>query len=228
MKRIFNKLDLELYEEKLDNGLEIYIVPKNDKNNIHASFTTKFGSDDLDFILNGESISTHPGIAHFLEHKLFEQEDGTDPFQLFDNNGAYSNAFTNHIQTTYYFEGPINFEENLNLLLDFVQAPYFTDENVEKEKGIIIQELKRNKDFPYRVMYEEKISNSFINNNIKIPVIGYIDSINSITKEELMKCYKAFYNPSNMFLVITGNVDPIKTIELIKQNQSKKILIKMS
>lgn len=222
MKKVINKLDLELYQEKLDNGLEVYIVPKNNVNNIYATFTTKYGSSNLSFELDGEKIDSKPGIAHFLEHKIFEQKDGSDVFQIFDKNGAMANALTSSFKTTYLFSCPTNFEENLNLLLDFVQEPYFTDQNVEKEKGIIIQELKRNKDNPYRVGYEEIMKNCFINHPLKTPVIGYIDSINDITKEDLMECYNAFYDPSNMFIVITGNVDPKKTIKIIKENQKNK------
>lgn len=222
MKKQFNKLDLTLYHEKLDNGLNIYIVPKENTNNIFANFVTKYGGVDINFKLNGEVINSPYGIAHFLEHKMFEAKDNIDPFKLFEQNGAQSNAATSSYRTGYFFAGPTNFYENLETLLDFVQKPFFTDENVLKEKGIIIQELKMYKDHPDRVGYEKTLENSFVNNPIRIPVIGTIDSINSITKEDLYKCYDAFYNPSNMFLVITGNINPTKTIKFIKENQSKK------
>jgi len=222
-KTKIEKLKLELYEEKLDNGLEIYIIPKN-CNNIYATFSTKYGSNNDEFVpLNETKMKSFPlGIAHFLEHKMFEMEDGKDPFEIYSNNGADANANTSNYKTTYLFSGPEFFKENINFLLDYVQKPYFTDENVEKEKGIIIQEIKMYQDDPYSVIYEKGIYNSFIKHPIKIPVIGDIENVKKITKEDLYKCYNTFYNPANMFIVITGNVDPQEAVEIIKQNQSIK------
>lgn len=223
-KTNIDKLKLELYQEKLDNGLEIYIIPKNNCNNIYATISTKYGSNIDEFVpIKSKKMKKFPlGIAHFLEHKMFEMEDGTDPFEIYSNNGADANANTSNYKTTYLFSGPQYFKENLNYLLDYVQTPYFTDKNVEKEKGIIIQEIKMYQDDPYTVLYEKAIYNSFIKHPIKMPVIGDIENVKSITKEDLYECYNTFYNPGNMFVVITGNVDPKETIELIKQNQEKK------
>lgn len=223
-KTNIDKLKLELYQEKLDNGLEIYIIPKNNCNNIYATISTKYGSNIDEFVpIKSKKMKKFPlGIAHFLEHKMFEMEDGTDPFEIYSNNGADANANTSNYKTTYLFSGPQYFKENLNYLLDYVQTPYFTDKNVEKEKGIIIQEIKMYQDDPYTVLYEKAIYNSFIKHPIKMPVIGDIENVKSITKEDLYECYNTFYNPGNMFVVITGNVDPEETIELIKQNQAKK------
>ena len=222
-KTKIEKLKLELYEEKLDNGLEIYIIPKN-CNNIYATFSTKYGSNNDEFVpLNETKMKSFPlGIAHFLEHKMFEMEDGKDPFEIYSNNGADANANTSNYKTTYLFSGPEFFKENINFLLDYVQKPYFTDENVEKEKGIIIQEIKMYQDDPYSVIYEKGIYNSFIKHPINIPVIGDIENVKKITKEDLYKCYNTFYNPANMFIVITGNVDPQEAVEIIKQNQRIK------
>ena len=222
-KTKIEKLKLELYEEKLDNGLEIYIIPKN-CNNIYATFSTKYGSNNDEFVpLNETKMKSFPlGIAHFLEHKMFEMEDGRDPFEIYSNNGADANANTSNYKTTYLFSGPEFFKENINFLLDYVQKPYFTDQNVEKEKGIIIQEIKMYQDDPYSVIYEKGIYNSFINHPIKIPVIGDIENVKKITKEDLYECYNTFYNPANMFVVVTGNIDPQETIEIIKQNQKNK------
>ena len=222
-KTKIEKLKLELYEEKLDNGLEIYIIPKN-CNNIYATFSTKYGSNNDEFVpLNETKMKSFPlGIAHFLEHKMFEMEDGKDPFEIYSNNGADANANTANYKTTYLFSGPEFFKENINFLLDYVQKPYFTDENVEKEKGIIIQEIKMYQDDPYSVIYEKGIYNSFIKHPINIPVIGDIENVKKITKEDLYKCYNTFYNPANMFIVITGNVDPQEAVEIIKQNQRIK------
>lgn len=222
-KTKIEKLKLEVYEETLDNGLEIYIIPKN-CNNIYATFSTKYGSNNDEFVpLNETKMKSFPlGIAHFLEHKMFEMEDGRDPFEIYSNNGADANANTSNYKTTYLFSGPEFFKENINFLLDYVQKSYFTDQNVEKEKGIIIQEIKMYQDDPYSVIYEKGIYNSFIKHPIKIPVIGDIENVKKITKEDLYACYNTFYNPKNMFVVVTGNVDPQEVVEIIKQNQKDK------
>ena len=223
-KTEFNNLGLTLYQETLDNGLNIFIVPMENVNNKYVTFTTKYGSTINEFIPLGEKdyIKVPNGIAHFLEHKMFEQEDGLDPFSFYNKNGADINAYTSFYGTTYHFSGVSNFKENLNYLLDFVQNLYLTDENVEQEKGIIIEEIKMHKDNPYRMGEIKLISNSFNKNPIKIPIIGTEETVSSITKEELRTCYETFYNPSNMFLVITGNIDPYETINMIKENQANK------
>jgi len=223
-KNKLTKLDLEIYSETLDNGLEIYIVPKENVNGIYATFTTKFGSINKEFVPNGmDDMQSVPlGVAHFLEHKLFEQKDGKDPFSFYSERGCDANANTSNYKTTYLFSGANAFEDNLNYLLDYVQEPYFTDENVEKEKGIIEQEIKMYDDEPYFKMYDGLIFNSFVEHPIKYPIAGTVDDVYSIKKEDLYTCYNTFYHPSNMFLVITGNVDPAETINLIKINQEKK------
>lgn len=217
-------LGLDVFHEKLDNGLDIYVIPKTEINNIYATFTTNYGSNESEFIPLGEKkmIKVPLGIAHFLEHKMFEQEDGTDPFSFFGERGSDANANTNNFKTTYLFSGPEFFEENINYLIDYVQSPYFTDENVEKEKGIIEQEIKMYKDDPYTRLYETILYNSLINNPMKDPIIGNLKSIRSITKEDLYNCYNTFYHPGNMFVVVSGNVEPKKVIKLIKENQEKK------
>ncbi len=216
--------DLDLYEETLDNGLKINIVPKSNVNNIYVTFSTKYGSVHDTFIpINKNEFYKVPmGVAHFLEHKVFEQADGKDPFTFFSSNGADANASTSYYKTTYLFSGPTHFKQNLNFLLNYVQAPYFTDENVEKEKGIITQEIKMLKDNPNWQLYDKSLSNSFINHPIKYPIGGTVESIAKITKDDLYTCYNTFYHPSNMFITITGKVDPKKTISYIKENQEKK------
>ena len=223
-KITLNNLDIDIYHEYLDNGLNVYVIPKNDVNNIYATFTTNYGSNEVEFVPLGEKkmVKVPLGIAHFLEHKMFEQEDGKDPFAFFGERGSDANANTNNFKTTYLFSGPEFFEDNMNYLLDYVQSPYFTDENVEKEKGIIEQEIKMYQDDPYTMMYERLLKNSLINNPMKDPIIGTIESVKSITKEELYTCYNTFYHPANMFVVVSGNVDPEKTIKLIEENQNKK------
>ena len=222
-----NKIDnlgLEIYNEKLENGLSVYIVPLKNRNNVYVTFSTKFGSRVNEFVPIDENkmIKVPYGVAHFLEHKMFEQKDGTDPFTFYSERGASANANTSYDKTTYLFSGANFLEDNINYLLDYVQEPYFTEENVEKEKGIIVSECEMYKDKSYTRCYEKILENSFIEDPIRIPIIGTIESINSITKEDLYKCYNTFYHPSNMFIVITGNVEPDKIINIIKDNQSKK------
>ena len=223
-KSKLEKFDLDLYYEKLDNGLDVYIIPKNNCNNVYVTFSTKFGSNDIEFVpINGKKfIRVNDGIAHFLEHKLFEQKSGVDPFTFYSENGADANANTTQKKTTYLFSG-INYTiENINYLLDYVQEPYFTDKNVDKEKGIITQEIKMYQDDPDTIIYERLLNNLFVKHPMKYPIIGTIDSINKITKEELYTCYNTFYHPSNMFVVVTGNVNCDEIIEAIKENQKKK------
>ena len=218
------KIDLELYEETLSNGLKIYVVPKDNINGIYATFNTKFGSVNTEFVpSNSEKMTKVPlGVAHFLEHKMFEQKDNKDPFTFYSERGCDANANTSNYKTSYLFSGSNSFAENLNFLLDYVQEPYFTDENVEKEKGIIEQEINMYSDEPYFKIYDGIIRNSFINHPIKYPIAGTIEDVYKTTKEDLYSCYNTFYHPSNMFLVITGNVDPKETINIIKINQEDK------
>ena len=218
------KLDLELYEETLKNGLRVFIVPKENVNGIYATFSTKFGSIHTEFVLNGSDkmIKVPIGVAHFLEHKMFEQKDGVDPFTFFSERGCDANANTSNYKTTYLFSGANSFEENINYLLDYVQSPYFTNENVEKEKGIIEQEINMYSDEPFFKIYDGIIYNTFINHPIKYSIAGKVEDVYKIKKEDLYNCYNTFYHPSNMFLVITGNIDPKETIDIIKLNQENK------
>lgn len=223
-KYSLEKMDLDLYYEKLDNGLEVFIVPKDNVNSVYATISTKYGSVNDEFVpYDRTKMTKFPlGIAHFLEHKMFEQKDGIDPFTFYSERGSDANANTSNFKTTYLFSGTTFFEENLNYLLNYVQNPYFTDENVEKEKGIIEQEIRMYDDSPFWKLYDRVVYNAFVKNPIKYPIAGTISSVNKITKEDLYTCYHTFYHPSNMFLVITGNVDPKETINLIKINQEDK------
>lgn len=227
-KNKINILDMDVYQEQLSNGLKVFVIPMNNVKNIYVTFVSKFGSKDNTFIPIGENkmITVPDGVAHFLEHKIFEQEDGSDPMEFFSSRGASANAYTTFNRTVYLFEGPNFFEENINYLLDFVQSPYFTDENVEKEKGIIISEMNMYKDKPFSVLYDEINKSIIVKDPMRIPIIGTEESVNSITKEDLYKCYNTFYHPSNMFVVVTGNVDPEKTIGIIKNNQERKMFEK--
>lgn len=223
-KREIKGLDLTLHEETLNNGLSVYIIPKENSKGIYATFTTKFGGHDLDFIPidKEEMVTVPPGIAHFLEHKMFAQKSGEDVMNLFAKNGVSANANTSSFKTCYLFDGSTNFKENINLLLDYVQEPYFTEENVEKEKHIIEQEIDMMADNPYSIGYFKLMENLFHYDPSKFRVIGSKKSVRSITKEDLYMCYHTFYHPQNMFVIVTGNVDPLKTIEMIRENQEKK------
>ena len=225
MKTNLEKMDLTMYYEKLDNGLDVYIVPFDKVNSSYVTFSTKFGSIHDEFIpYDRVTMTKFPlGIAHFLEHKLFEQKNGVDPFTFYSERGSDANANTSNFKTTYLFSGTNFFDENLNYLLDYVQEPYFTDENVEKEKGIIEQEIRMYEDSPYYKLYDRILYNTFKNHPIKYPIAGTISSIKKITKKDLYTCYYTFYHPSNMFLVITGNVDVKDALSIIRSNQENKV-----
>ncbi len=222
-KQTFEQLQEELYVEEMDNGLSVYILPKPGFNKTYATFTTKYGSIDNHFKAPGaQEYSRVPdGIAHFLEHKLFEKEDG-DVFQQFSRQGAAANAFTSFTRTAYLFSSTSDVEENLETLIDFVQEPYFSDQSVEKEKGIIGQEIMMYDDNADWRLYFGIIENLYHNHPVKIDIAGTVESIAGITKELLYECYNAFYHPSNMLLFITGPEDPESIMKLVRDNQAKK------
>lgn len=221
-KKSYNGLDLNVYEEVLDNGLRIFISPIP-RHTIHARITTFFGGSVLEFKMDESKdfIKVPGGIAHFLEHKMFEKEDGVDPLSIYENNGASGNAFTNEFVTAYHFTGAGHFYENLETLLKCVHEPYFTDENVLKEKGIISQEKKQDLDNPFSIVYDRSLVNTFHNLDFKNTVLGSLEDINSITKEDLYNCYNTFYHPSNMILTISGDVAPDEVIKFIKDFYKK-------
>lgn len=219
----YEQLQETLYHEILPNGLQVYILPKVGYSKTYVTFTTKYGSVDNTFQVKGkEKIQVPDGIAHFLEHKMFEQESGEDVFQQFSRQGASANAFTSFTRTAYLFSCTDQVEENLTTLLDYVQSPYFTDQNVEKEKGIIGQEIRMYDDNPDWRSYFGLISALFQKHPVHIDIAGTIESISKITKEMLYTCYHTFYHPSNMLLFVVGAVDPEKTMELVRENQANK------
>ncbi|WP_102262247.1 EF-P 5-aminopentanol modification-associated protein YfmH [Mesobacillus jeotgali] len=222
-KITFEQLQEEMYYEKLNNGLDVYILPKKGFNKTYATFTTKYGSIDNHFLPpgKGDYVKVPDGIAHFLEHKLFEKEDG-DVFQQFSKQGASANAFTSFTRTAYLFSSTSNVEKNLETLIDFVQEPYFTEKTVEKEKGIIGQEITMYDDNPDWRLYFGLIQNMYKNHPVSIDIAGTIDSISHITKDMLYECYETFYHPSNMLLFVVGQVNPDEIMGLIKENQGKK------
>ncbi|WP_404351558.1 insulinase family protein [Sutcliffiella horikoshii] len=219
----FKQLEENLYHETLDNGLEVYLLPKSGFHKTYATFTTKYGSIDNKFVPLGEDnyVTVPDGIAHFLEHKLFEKEQG-DVFQDFSKQGASANAFTSFTRTAYLFSSTSNVEKNLETLMDFVQAPYFTEKTVEKEKGIIGQEITMYEDNADWRAYFGLIESMFHTHPVKIDIAGTIDSISKITKDLLYTCYETFYHPSNMLLFVVGPMDTSEMMQFIKDNQAKK------
>lgn len=219
----FDQLQEELYHEKMPNGLNVYILPKKGFNKTFATFTTKYGSVDNTFVPLGkdEYVKVPDGIAHFLEHKLFEKEDG-DVFQQFSRQGASANAFTSFTRTAYLFSSTSDVEKNLETLVDFVQNPYFSEKTVEKEKGIIGQEITMYEDNPDWRLYFGLIQNLYQNHPVKIDIAGTVESISHITKDWLYECYNTFYHPSNMLLFIVGPVDADAFMNQVRENQAKK------
>lgn len=223
-KKQFEQLNETLYTKRLANGLELCIVPKPNFNKTYATFTTRYGSVDNEFIPLGrkEWTKVPDGIAHFLEHKMFEKEDGTDVFQDFSQQGASANAFTSFTRTAYLFSSTSELEKNLKTLIDFVQTPAFTKESVEKEKGIIGQEIQMYNDQADWRVYYGLIENMYHNHPIKIDIAGTIESISHITVDNLLECYNTFYHPSNMLLFIVGPVEPDHILTLVEKNQENK------
>ena len=218
------KIKEKIYMEKLENGLTIMIVPKNTTNKKYVIWGTHFGSIDNHFIMPNtkEEVSVPDGVAHFLEHKMFEQENGRNSLDVLMALGVDANAYTTNNHTAYLFEATENFYEALDELMDYVQHPYFTDENVEKEKGIIGQEIGMYDDDPGWRLYMNALDCLYHDNVIKIDIAGTVESISKIDKDVLYKCYNTFYNPSNMVMVVCGDFEPEKMLEEIKKRLVEK------
>ncbi len=223
-KQYYETLKETLYHEKLDNGLDVYLLKKEGFIKTYGIFNTDFGSNDLVFIPRGEDefLKVNDGIAHFLEHKMFYLKDGSDANEHFAKLGASSNAYTTNTRTAYLFSTTQNQDQCIELLLDFVQELDITEESVEKEKGIIAQEIKMYDDDPSWRLYFGSIANLYVNHPIRIDIAGTVESVYDITKAELDKCYNTFYHPDNMMLFVVGNIDIEHTMELIKANQAAK------
>ena len=224
MKTInYQTLQETLYYEQMDNGLNVYLLPKKGFSKTYGLFSTHFGSIDTTFVPIGETemIKVPDGIAHFLEHKMFEMEDG-DASNAFAKLGASTNAFTSSSRTAYLFSTTSHEHECIELLLDFVQDIYLTPENVEKEKGIINQEIGMYDDDPDWRCYFGSIQNLYQKHPVKIDIAGTVETVAQIDKETLEKCYHTFYHPSNMMLFVVGNIEPNETMELIRHNQAQK------
>lgn len=205
-----------------ESGLRVYIVPKTNFCKYYAIYGTEYGSinDTLRPLGSDEKIKLPDGIAHFLEHKLFEQEDGSNAFDSFALTGASSNAFTSFDMTAYLFSCSDNFYENLDILLEFVNHPCFTDENVAKEQGIIGQEIKMYDDDPNWRLFFNMLQAMYHNNPVKTDIAGTVESISHITPELLYKCCETYYNPSNMLLVLVGDIDADMAVSYIDKHVS--------
>ena len=213
------KLKEKEYIEKLDNGMAVIIIPKPGLEKKYVIWGTHFGSIDNRFIMpeTKEEVFIPDGVAHFLEHKMFEQPDGTNSLDILMGLGLDANAYTSNDHTAYLFECTDNFYEGLDELMDYVQHPYFTEENVEKEKGIIAQEIKMYDDEPSWRLYMNAMDCMYKENPIKIDIAGSVESISKITSDVLYKCYNTFYNPSNMVMVVCGDFNPGELIKEIKK-----------
>lgn len=235
MKKISLKgLDQDVYLETFKNNLNIIMVPYTNKKNYFITYATRYGSNINAFVPVGskKGITVPNGIAHFLEHKMFEQADGVDPFTFFAESGTGANASTSYTSTQYICYGTKEFAKNLDFLLKFVNEPYFTDENVLKEKGIIKEEIKMYDDIPESVLENKLKENLYHIDPHRIDIAGSCSDIDKITKEDLYLCYNTFYNPNNMFIIIAGNFDMEEASDIIKnrlenkENRISKITVK--
>lgn len=205
-------LNEKIYETVLSNGLRLIVIPKHGFAKQFAVYATDYGSNDIKFVPVGKkrSVRVPLGIAHFLEHKMFDNPDGKNVFELFAKYGASPNAFTSNDMTAYYFVSTNNFYENLHILINFVNSPYFTQESVESEKGIIGQEITMYDDMPQWIIQKNMLKALYNEHPIKNDIAGDIESISEITNDMLYLCYNNFYNPKNMVLIAVGDIDPEK------------------
>ena len=206
-KTFYPLLDEQLFKTTLPNGLDICVIPRPGFSKKLAYFVTDFGAIHTRFTLDGREYTVPAGIAHYLEHKLFDMPD-RDVTAEFSALGAVPNAFTSFDLTAYYFSCTENFTESLRLLLEFVSTPYFTEESVAKEQGIIGQEIDMNRDNPDTRVFEELMLGMYRKHPVRVPILGDRASIARITPETLHLCHKAFYHPSNMLLCVVGDVEP--------------------
>lgn len=217
MKQTFyERIGESVYRETLPNGLQICVVSKPEHARKYAFFATRYGGMDTRFCLDGKWLDTPAGIAHYLEHKMFDTKEG-NALQQLAQNGAEPNAFTSNAMTGYYFDSTEKFEENLEILLSFVSIPYFTDESVAKEQGIIGQEIRMIEDNPDWQLYTRMMKALYQRHAARESIAGTVESISHITAQTLYDCHKAFYTPSNMILTVVGDVDPIRTADLARR-----------
>ena len=209
MERIeYPRIGETLYRAVLPNGLTVMVVPKPGFTRKLAYFATDFGGIHNHFTLDGREVHAPDGVAHYLEHKLFDMPGGRDVTAEFAALGAVPNAFTSHDLTVYYFSCTENFENCLDLLLEYVSTPYFTEESVQKEQGIIGQEIGMDADAPESRVFQNLMKILYRNHPVQVDVLGTLESISRITPETLYDCHRAFYRPDNMLLTVVGDVDP--------------------
>ena len=212
----YERIGETVYETTLSNGLKLYVVPKEHHAKSYAFFATRYGGMDLRFCKDGQWLDTPAGIAHYLEHKMFDTKEG-NALQELAKNGAEPNAFTSNAITAYYFDSTEQFEENLKILLSFVTVPYFTKASVAKEQGIIGQEIRMIEDNPEWQVYTRLMQCLYEKSTARVSVAGTVESISHITAETLYDCHKAFYTPSNMVLCVVGNVEPQRIMDIVYQ-----------
>ena len=215
-KKLYERIGEEVFHTTLPNGLPVYIVPKKGFLRKYALFATCYGGMDMRFEKDGQWLDTPAGIAHYLEHKMFDTEEG-NALQELAKNGAEPNAFTSNAITCYYFDATEKFYESLEILLSFVSIPYFTDESVQKEQGIIGQEIGMIEDNPEWQVYKQLMQALYHTSPARTPVAGSVESISHITAQTLYECHKAFYTPANMCLVVVGDVKPERIIAAANQ-----------
>ena len=213
----YPELDETVYREVLGNGLTVAVVPRKGFTKRMAYFVTDYGSIHTDFTFGGKEYRAPAGVAHFLEHKMFDMPGGRDVSAEFAAMGAMTNAFTSYDMTAYYFSCTEHFEECLKLLLEFVSTPYFTADSVQKEQGIIDQEIGMNEDTPESVIFEKLMQLMYRKHPIRIPILGTSETIREITPEILEICHRAFYTPGNMLLCVVGDVEPERVAEIARQ-----------
>ena len=217
VKTEYPGLDETVWRETLPNGLKVVVVPRAGFTKKIAYFVTDFGSIHTRFRLDGQEYQTPPGVAHYLEHKMFDLPGGRDVSAEFAALGASSNAFTSYDMTAYYFSCTARFEENLRLLLEFVSTPYFTQESVDKERGIIDQEIGMNADAPDSQGFELLAESLYARHPIRVPILGTSETIRKITPEILYLCHRAFYTPGNMMLCVLGDVEPDRVCRIARE-----------
>ena len=210
-------LDEQVFRTRLPNGLTVAVIPRKGFSKKLCYFVTDFGSMHTEFTFEGREYTVPAGVAHYLEHKLFDMPDGRDVSAEFAALGAVTNAFTSYDLTAYYFSCTEHFADCLRLLLEFVSTPYFTAESVEKERGIIDQEIGMNLDAPDSQVFENLMKAAFAKHPIRVPILGTSGTIRQITPEILHLCHRAFYAPGNMMLCVIGDVDPAE-VEAIAES----------
>ncbi|MBQ8975055.1 MAG: insulinase family protein, partial [Oscillospiraceae bacterium] len=197
----YENIGEQVYTDRLPNGLTVNVISKPGFSKAYAFFATHYGGADRRFKLGGKWIDTPEGVAHYLEHKMFDTKDG-NALSMLSSNGASPNAFTSSDITAYHFQCTEKFYDNLRLLLSFVSIPYFTQESVDKERGIIGQEIHMTQDDPNSELYYNLMKCLYRENPIRYSVAGTVESIAEITPQVLYDCHKVFYNPSNMVLCV--------------------------